>query len=95
MRTFIISVHRSRRAARQRERELQDALDTLGVAGADAAVERAGLAVVASLPSWTQGVRVEPIGPTDPRAKSWPPGTPAVIRNRRQFALVATDTRGH
>lgn len=59
-RTKAVSVHHTRRAARRRERELQEFLDL-------AWSERPGIAASKllfddGLPAWARGVRVERIG---------------------------------
>lgn len=84
-RTQVLSVHRLRAVARLRERELQARLDAIR-AGQPAA------AYSSDYRTWAQGVRVEPVAAS--QGKPWPKGTPARVRNRTQFAVVATEQPG-
>jgi hypothetical protein len=63
-RTEAVSVHKLRRAARKRERELQRYLSISGwyVEGGPTDDEAKGLQPY-GLPIWARGVRVERIGP--------------------------------
>ncbi len=79
----VLSVHKTRRPARRRERAIQHALDGMRAGGISVKIDPDGTyrppqigAPDVALPAWTQGVRVQKAGPFS-------------------YCVIATPTRGH
>lgn len=60
--TKILSVHIKRAVARERENEIQAALDLVNV-GTREALNRESVLAKYHVPTWARGVRVRPAGP--------------------------------